>query len=110
MKHGLLSRSGLLPGEDPRAFQQFYEKVFTELAPESAVEEALVADIIWTMWRLQRIPGIEAGRHIWNRYAIPYDLVYQYDEQQFRARIAQADRASQGLKTLSRRIKPKSSK
>ena len=90
VKHGLLSRSGLLLGEDSEAFKQLYDALFLEFAPESAVEVSLVERIIWTIWRLQRVPRIEAGRHMWNRYAMPPAGIYGYDEQQFRDRVVQA--------------------
>lgn len=90
IKHGLLSRSGLLLGEDSEAFKQLYDALFLEFAPESAVEVSLVERIIWTIWRLQRVPRIEAGRHMWNRYAMPVAGIYGYDEQNFRDRVAHA--------------------
>ena len=90
VKHGLLSPSGLLLGEDSEAFKQLYDALFLEFAPESAVEVSLVERIIWTIWRLQRVPRIEAGRHMWNRYAMPPAGIYGYDEQQFRDRVVQA--------------------
>jgi hypothetical protein len=71
LKHGLLSMSGLLLGEDTEAFKQLYDAVFVECRPESAVEVSVVERIVWTIWRLRRLPRIEAGRHVWNCHQQP---------------------------------------
>lgn len=90
VKHGLLSPSGLLLGEDAGAFQELYDSMFNEFEPESPFEVSLVEGIIWTIWRLRRVPRVEAGRYVWNRYAVSQEGVFGYNRQQYRARIAQA--------------------
>ena len=53
--HGLSGHSALIPGEDPAQFQSLALQLQLELAPATAVEEALVATIVITQWRTQRI-------------------------------------------------------
>ena len=54
--HGLFSHTtALIPGEDPEHFKLLVIKLQIELAPGTAVEEALVATIAITQWRSIRI-------------------------------------------------------
>ena len=90
VKHGMFSTSGLLLGEDNEADKQLYDALFAEFSPESYVEVSLVEAIILTIWRLRRIPRIEAGRHLWNRYAAPHTELFGHAEQQFRSKVVEA--------------------
>ena len=59
--HGLSGHSALIPGEDPAAFQSLVMQLQIELAPATAVEEALVATIVVSQWRTQRIANWVSG-------------------------------------------------
>ncbi len=60
VKHGLLSRDVLLPGEDEAVLKELSERLRDELQPVGALESLLVERIIST-WRLQRLGRVEAG-------------------------------------------------
>lgn len=61
LKHGLLSRSVLLPDEDAEAFAQLGERLMAALNPVGELELVLVDRIIGLVWRLRRLGKIEAG-------------------------------------------------
>jgi hypothetical protein len=51
----------LVPGESTAAFDHFCAALRADLAPEGALEEALVDRIAGLTWRLRRVPWLEAG-------------------------------------------------
>jgi hypothetical protein len=55
--HGLTGQATLIPGEDPEAFQTLCLRLNLELAPGTAVENALVDTIANAQWRAHRIAG-----------------------------------------------------
>jgi len=59
--HGLRSRRVLLPGESAADFDQFCAALREDLAPDGALEATLVDRIVLLVWRLRRIPWVEAG-------------------------------------------------
>jgi hypothetical protein len=68
LRHGLLSRDILLPGEDEVALRELGERLWEELQPVGAVESMLVNRIISSTWRLQRLGRVEAGIFAWELY------------------------------------------
>ena len=54
LKHGLLARRDVIPGEDPAEFQRHREATLLELAPAGRVETALAERIVRLTWRLER--------------------------------------------------------
>jgi hypothetical protein len=54
LKHGLLARRDVIPGEDPAEFQRHREATLAELAPAGRVETALAERIVRLTWRLER--------------------------------------------------------
>jgi hypothetical protein len=68
LRHGLLSRDVLLPGEDEDALMELGEHVWDELQPVGALESLLVNRIISSTWRLQRLGRVEAGIFVWELY------------------------------------------
>jgi hypothetical protein len=50
----------------------------------------LVDGIIWTVWRLRRLPRFEAGRQILQRYGSSSESIVGYDEGKFRDGVTQA--------------------
>src|SRR5215212_4174795 len=74
LRHGLLSRDVLLPGEDEDALRELGEHVWDELQPVGALESLLVNRIISSTWRLQRLGRVEAGIFAWELYGEMADL------------------------------------
>jgi hypothetical protein len=61
VKHGLRSRRVLLPGESAADFEQFCAALRDELMPDGPLEDGLVDRITGLLWRLRRVPWVEAG-------------------------------------------------
>ena len=61
LTHGLRSQRILLPGESAAAFDQFCAALRADLGAEGALEEALADRIVALLWRLRRVPWLEAG-------------------------------------------------
>jgi hypothetical protein len=55
LKHGVYSAMGLLPTEDPVAFDKLRRDCMTHFNPADAFEENIVADIARYMWRKQNL-------------------------------------------------------
>ena len=53
--HGLCSKTVILPGENPEAFNQLVQSFNEEHQPATPTEIALVAEIADQYWRLQRV-------------------------------------------------------
>jgi hypothetical protein len=67
LKHGLLSRETLLPGENEQALRELGERLRDELQPVGELESLLVDRIISAYWRLSRLGRVEAGIFAWER-------------------------------------------
>src|SRR5215212_9185724 len=67
LKHGLLSKETLLPGEDEEALRELGERLRDELQPAGELENLLVDRIISAYWRLQRLGRVETGIFAWER-------------------------------------------
>ena len=61
LRHGLLSRDVLLPGEDEATLKELGERLRDELQPLGELEGLLVDRITASTWRLQRLGRVEAG-------------------------------------------------
>ncbi|MFC2006034.1 hypothetical protein ACFLVG_03645 [Chloroflexota bacterium] len=61
VKHGLLSRDVLLPGEDVEAFNQMRQNLRDEYKPQGQVEEIQVELVATNCWRLLRSIRIETA-------------------------------------------------
>jgi hypothetical protein len=59
LAHGLTSRAGLLPGDDPEQYRRFVRRVLDELDPQGPIQEELAGDIANLSWKLRRVPGAE---------------------------------------------------
>jgi len=67
LKHGLLSKEILLPGEDEEALRELGERLRDELQPVGELENLLVDRIISAYWRLRRLGRVETGIFAWER-------------------------------------------
>jgi hypothetical protein len=61
IKHGLTSRSVLLPGDDQREYKAFSDAMTISAAPQGPLEQEFVQQIIDAMWVRRRVPQIESG-------------------------------------------------
>jgi hypothetical protein len=64
LKHGLLARAALLPGDNAasaRALAALSASVHAELTPEGPIQRALVDRIVASLWRLRRVAQVESG-------------------------------------------------
>jgi hypothetical protein len=55
LKHGAYSATGLLPGEDPVAFEELSRDLIVELCPNGPFEQDIVADIARWIWRKKNL-------------------------------------------------------
>jgi len=60
LRHGLSSRTTLLPSEDQAAYQQHCRKFIVEYRPPTPTETQLTQELADTSWRLNRVPALEA--------------------------------------------------
>jgi hypothetical protein len=66
VRHGLLTRDVVLPGEDADAFEDLWNQVRADLSPVGPIEEFLVDHVVNDMWRLQRFERAETALfHSW---------------------------------------------
>ena len=61
LKHGLTADRVIIPGEDPSELEEFRRQVESHFEPVGWRETNIVDRIIMQMWRLRRVPEIEAG-------------------------------------------------
>lgn len=54
MKHGLKSRSPIIPGEDPSELEGLRKSVYNKLKPRNNIETQLTEQVVFGFWRLQR--------------------------------------------------------
>lgn len=68
LKHGGYSNLGVLPGEDAKEFDAFYQSVVVEFEPSGPTECDVVQDLAKSLWRKSRLgiyPLAEAARKSW---------------------------------------------
>jgi hypothetical protein len=68
LRHGLLSKDIVLPGEDEEALRELAERLSAELQPVGELETILVDRITSLTWRLRRLGRVEAGIFAWELY------------------------------------------
>jgi hypothetical protein len=73
MKHGILSREVLLPGEDGTDLSELAENLRAQLAPVGALESLFVDRIIAAVWRLRRVIRVETGLFAFRHYQVLVD-------------------------------------
>src|SRR4051812_21285063 len=50
----------VLPGESEEQYRALRDRLFSELRPAGAMQAEIVEQLAQAIWRLRRIPGIEA--------------------------------------------------
>ena len=61
LKHGLSARKVVMLGEDPAEFETLRDAFYAHYHPADPVAENLVEQVAASVWRLRRVPEIEAG-------------------------------------------------
>jgi hypothetical protein len=61
LRHGLLARDVVLPGEDVDAFEDLWNQTRADRSPVGPIEEFLVDRVVNAMWRLLRLGRAETG-------------------------------------------------
>ena len=61
LKHGLLARDTVLPGEDPADFDSQLTALEADIQPANSLEFELVRQIADTQWRMRRLTRLETG-------------------------------------------------
>ncbi len=83
LRHGLLSREVLLPGEDEEALRDLGEHLRAELHPVGELESLLVDRVVAAVWRLRRLSRVEAGIFAWERFEELAERADQYEQGSF---------------------------
>ena len=73
LRHGLLTRDVVLPGEDADAFEDLWNQVRADRSPVGPIEEVLVDRIVNAMWRLQRLARVETALFHWRVFGFKAD-------------------------------------
>ena len=61
LKHGLSAEQVVIFDEDPAAFEALRDDLYAHYQPPDPVDEALVEQVVACIWRLRRVPKIEAA-------------------------------------------------
>ena len=61
LKHGLLARDTVLPGEDPADFDSQLAALEADIGPANSLEFELVRQIADSQWRMRRLTRLETG-------------------------------------------------
>ena len=61
LKHGLLARDTVLPGEDPADFDRQLAALEGDIQPANSLEFELVRQIADAQWRMRRLTRLETG-------------------------------------------------
>jgi hypothetical protein len=80
LKTGLTGRTVLLPSDDVAAYQAHIERVFAQYSPQADDEKRLTQFIADALWRLERIPSLEAGIYAIGRRELASQFADEPDE------------------------------
>ena len=73
LRHGLLARDVVLPGEDADAFEDLWNQVRADLSPMGPIEELLSERVVNAMWRLRRLARAETALFHWRVHGLRAD-------------------------------------
>ena len=63
--HGLTAGAIIIKGEDADLFEEMRQGLWDELAPKGEIESMLVERLAGLLWRLRRVPALEAALFVW---------------------------------------------
>jgi hypothetical protein len=72
LKHGVYSGLGLLPGEDPDAFEKFRCEIFAEYNFTGRSEEAIGDNLVRCMWRGENLSTYRLAEYVKEKYSHIY--------------------------------------
>ncbi len=81
LKTGLTGRTVLLPADDAELYAKHVESLRARFNPVGEAETELVQRMADTHWRLQRIPGLEAGIYAIGRVKMAHLHASEQEEQ-----------------------------
>ncbi len=81
VKHGLTAKQVVIPGEDPSEFDEFRRQVHSYYEPVGWREFDIVDRIAAQLWRLRRVPVIEAGIFSYLLAKIELEISHRESEQ-----------------------------
>jgi hypothetical protein len=73
LRHGLLARDVVLPGEAADAFEDLWNQVRADLSPVGPIEELLADRVVNAMWRLRRLARAETALFHWRVHGLKAD-------------------------------------
>jgi hypothetical protein len=73
LRHGLLARDVVLPGEDADAFEDLCNEVRADLSPVGPIEELLADRAVNAVWRLRRLARVETALFHWRVHELKAD-------------------------------------
>jgi hypothetical protein len=56
LKHGGYSATAILPGENRAEFEELYQDLIADLRPDGPLEDDVVAQLAFLLWRKQNLP------------------------------------------------------
>jgi hypothetical protein len=77
LRHGLLARDVVLPGEDANTFEDLWNQARADLSPVGLIEELLVDRVVNAMWRLRRLARAESALFHWRVHGLKADRLAQ---------------------------------
>jgi hypothetical protein len=84
---GNTAKSGLVRAA---AFAEFASSVLLHYKPVGWVDGSVIKKIVCTLWRIRRLPRIEAGQYLFQRFGINFDGHVVCAEATFRERVNKA--------------------
>jgi hypothetical protein len=75
LRHGLLARDVVLPGEDVDDFEDLWNQARANFSPVGPIEEFLVDRVVNAMWRLRRLARAETALFHWRVYGLKVGLL-----------------------------------
>ena len=75
VKHGLSAKKIVIGDEDPKEFEALRAALERDWQPDTALASELVEQLAGSLWRLRRVPAIEAAI-VKAREEEPYSRVY----------------------------------
>jgi hypothetical protein len=61
-KYGAYSKTTILPGEDPAAFEKLHQNLIEDLQPQGPLETDIVANIARLVWRKQNLETLRIAK------------------------------------------------
>jgi len=105
LKHGLTARSLMVEGENPSQFEELRSELFDAYEPHGAIEEQLVNMMAGILWRLRRVPALEAAAFSWMQRCHGHHGLAESDDAALTSRLQRVtDRAKHRKQNLGRAV------